>query len=300
MKRSERGTAIFMALLIIVIVASITSVLLRNQHIDIKRTQMLVTAEETYLYSQRVLDWAAGLMQKNFDTTYNTNAWPLQFPPTTIADGQGKIAGTLIDAEGLINLNNLAKNSGFTQSAEKKDTTGDETLDVIAKLFPLLGIPYSDSQQQDFMNAVTAWMSRVNPAQPYAMDGYDDGYTRLNPPYRSPHSPMISTSEMRPIVGSSPALMNRLAPYLIALPAQTKIKYEHAPEMIQRAMGVANPGIQPSKTKLTPSQFYLLRTEVYLRNQHLIVFSLLKRDAAGEGSAGQVKVTQLWQSFGMG
>jgi type II secretory pathway component PulK len=304
MKKSLQGTAIFMALLIIVIVASITTVLLRTQHIDVKRTQMLVTAEEIYLYSQAVLDWAAGRLQKDLETTYNTSAWPLLLPATTIADGQGKIAGTLFDAEGLININNLAKNSGLTSSTtegqtkptDKKDKTGEETTAVLTKLFPLLGIPYTESQQQDYLNAVTAWMSKVNPAQPYAMDAYDDGYTRLNPPYRAPHSPMISTSEMRSVVGSVPALMISLSPYLVALPAQTSLKAEHAPELIQRAIGIANQSAQPGQTKLTPSQFYLLKTEVYLRDQHMIVFSLLKREASGDGKV--VKVTQVWQSFG--
>ncbi|GEM_PF-2871200 len=296
-KLRSQGTAIFMALLIVAIVTSITVFIMRSQQIDIHRTEMMLTSDQAYLYTQGVIGWAKGAIQVNVQQRTPTHAapsWPLILPPTAIANGEGTIAGSLQDAEGLINLNNFAATLPTTNSTNNP-LPGNDTATVLLKLLTILHMPVSQAQGQQLIQAITAWVS--NPAKPGATytDSYDAQYRQAIPPYQSPHAFMVSASELRMVSGITPQLYNALLPYITALPDQTSLNHQHAPLPIQQALGQqSSQGSQPTQST---NHYFLLRTDVYLRDQHLIVYTLLQ--TLGGSKPGQPPlITTLWQSFG--
>lgn len=328
-----RGTAIFMALLIIAIVASLASVLMRLQQIDIRRTQMMLTSEQSYLYAQGVIDWAKGALKVDLQNPGKT-VWPMVLPPTPIADGAGTIAGILLDAQGLININNFSSTIGsqsqvppqpssqpssqfqpqtpgvmqqskINQAAQAASqmggqTGGENSSATRTLLFNLLGqldIQMNQAAQQQLASAITDWVSMPAGGVVNATDSYDQQYAKLNPPYRSPHAMMASVSELRTISGISPVIYSKLLPYIIALPVTASFNPAHAPPLLQKAAGYnaqQSQNSQASQQQGQSGQYFLLRADVYLHDQHLVLYTLIQRN----NDPQKLQITQLWQSFG--
>lgn len=346
MSKKIQGTAIFMALLMIAIVAATTVLIMRTQQIDIRRTQMMLTAEQAYLYGQGIIDWAkATLIADLQNPQANNTVWPIVMPPTDLPDGQGKIAGILQDAQGLININNFANINQSTPASQSPQTTtptagpnttppqtqpaanlaniantinkptmtsgssstttsnySQQTQMALSNLLGILGVQITPAQVKNLINAISGWENRSNPSPLISMDAYDEQYSRANPPYRSPHAPMVGTSELRIVQGVTPNIYNALAPYLVALPINTSINTIHSPPQILQALGLNAQSQQQTSSASGPpgqnaSQFFLLRADVFIQDQHVVLYALLQRQA--NPKAQQLPtISILWQSFG--
>lgn len=310
-----QGTAIFMALLIIAIVSAIAITLSRFQQLDIRRTNLMLTSEQAYLYAQGVEYWARGRLilelQRNqaANATQPITTWPIVLPPTRIADGQGTIMGSIQDAQGLFNLNNLAKlpetsanqsqvPSTINPSSKPGDASGVEisspSQELFIRLLSSLGLSLSIDQQKKLIAAISAWVSAGDKKIP---DAFDQSYAQMNPPYRSPHALMVSISELRTVAGVTPSIYNRLAPYITALPStKTSFTIQHAPLLLQQAFqsNQQNQAQGSGGNQSSLGNYFLLRTDVYLQDQHLILYSMLQRSS----QSNQSLVTVLWRSLG--
>jgi type II secretory pathway component PulK len=147
----------------------------------------------------------------------------------------------------------------------------------------------SQQEQQQLTAAITAWESTPKTGS-NAVDPFDSKYAQLNPPYRSPHALMASVTELRLISGMTSAAYTKILPYIIALPASTTFNAQHAPPLLQKAAGQQS-SAQPSQQ---PGQYFLLRADVFLQDQHLVLYTLLQRN----NDPQKFQVMQLWQSFG--
>lgn len=345
--KKSQGTAIFMALLIIAIVATIAIVLTRSQQLNIRRTQMMLVSEQAYLYAQGVVDWAIGELITELRNPKASTQWPLVLPPTPIANGQGTIAGTLQDAQGLFNINNFTTIKNVNPTSETGNLPGNANTsapgnvtqnplasasganaannpanptsitdkntgisassnanEVFINLLNALNIQLSPVQQKNLIAAITAWISASNNVSPTLMDPFDQQYAQMNPPYRSPHAPMVSVSELRTVAGVTPRIYNSLLPYITALPGNNTLNVLHAPPLLQRAMGIpGNNGQNTSQTgssaqtgdsQAKTSNYFLLRADVYLQDQHLILYSMLQKNSDPK----LPPFTILWRSMG--
>lgn len=318
----SRGTAIFMALLMIAIVAAIAVTLARLQRIDIRRTQMMITSEQGYLYAQGVVDWGISALESDLKSPLPDESWPLVLPSTPTPDGQGRISGILQDAEGLFNINNLApityhssdnspdnnSSAGAGTSADQKpgentaisskyNKTGLNTGSVansqtlFINLLNILPVHLSSQQQLALVAAIQDWISAQDNTSSSA--GFDSVYAQMNPPYQAPHKPMASISELRTVAGITPNIYNQLLPYIVALPVNTNVNSSRSPRVIKQALGLAADTKIPDSAQ-SPSEFFLLRADVILHDQHIVLFSMLNR--INNPQKPQVKI--LWQSLG--
>ena len=320
--KTVRGTAIFMALLMIAIVAAIAVTLLRTQQIDIRRTQMMITSEQGYLYTQGVVGWAISALQSDLRTPAASSAWPMILPPTSIADGQGKISGILQDAEGLFNINNFTKitnNNVINPSSNPNQAAGNVSTNIqvntamttkkntginaastsnsqttFINLLNVLHIQLSQQQQLNLIAAITDWISTQIPGTQNTASNFEAIYARMNPAYKAPHQPMMSISELRTVAGVTPAVYNQLLPYIVALPENTNINAAHSPLLLQQALGLQANTPPSTSTQQIPSKFFLLRTDVFLQDQHIVLYSLLLRSTDPKNPI----VNILWQSLG--
>jgi general secretion pathway protein K len=300
--KTQRGTAIFMALLVIAITASITVTMLRFQRLDIMRTQLMIHSEQAYLYAQGVIAWAAvALKQEIAKSSTDNTTWPMLLPPTLLPDGRGKISGVLEQAQARFNINNFSTQIN-TDKNESANLTARETL---IKLIRILDPEQSRDKVQDLLNAIQSWTSTTsnpeqtpqNQQQPMPMDYYDNQYSLLKPAYRSPHQPMASISELRVVSGMNAKLYQKLQPYLTALPVKTTIDTRYASPLLLQAMGLSDSKVNPKGDAVkNDHSFFLLRVDVYANEQHFVLYTMLKRDTAAPGK--QSTITQLWQSFG--
>ena len=278
-----RGTALFMSLLIVAIVATLVATLTRLQQVNIRLTQLLLTSEQAYLYSQGVIDWAIGAIILTHESTNPSVKWPLILPPTSIANGTGNIAGTLQDANALFNINNIANNLSSSQMSTDQQA-------ILLKLLARLNLRITKEQQQQLVAAITAWL---NPST-----AFDDIYLTAHPSYRSPHMPMASISELRAVAGVSAEIYQRLLPYITALPSATTINIAHASPLLLQALEISPEQLataqQAASTTKLSDHYYLLTTQVNLATHHFNSYCLLRYSFPNNIP----RVEMLWQSFG--
>lgn len=263
-RSKQNGTAIVTVLLILGIITVIATAMMVQQRIDIRRTQQIVTANQTYRYVQGVLYWAVGVIKQDNGqdaaaVAANQEEWIKLLPPTPIADGRGRIAGELIRLEQRINVNALADNNASTTF-----------LTYLKENFPDLG----EKASADLLNAIINWTRSPEQKAQETTGGedkntidLDSAYLKLNPPYNVPHNPMVSISELRLVTGINVELYQKFLQKLVALPQA-----------------------EPSTVA-----FYLLQADVTLDDQSLRVYSLLKRVVDNTGNA---KVLVVYESRG--
>lgn len=278
-KYKQNGTAVFMALLMVAIVASIAFALSQKQRIDIKRTQLLVTTESSYLYAQGAVDWAISQLQLDTVNPLSPAEWPLALTPTAIEDGQGVLTASLINADGLFNLNNFAnlKDDTKDKSAVKKPSAETQK-QILLSIIQQLNVPISDNQIQEIIVAIEEWVTPISPN-----NKFDLVYQQQIPPYHAPHRPMASVSELRTVAGMTPELYSALLPYVIALPEYTTINADYAPPLIQQALNSQGSN-QPKSGK-----YFLLRADVQIEGHQLTMYCLLQKN--------NDNVSVLWRSF---
>lgn len=281
----QQGTAILMALLIIAIVASISISITRMQTIYIRQTQMMLTSEQAMLYTQGVICLAKNALIEIAKNPDDDITWPITLPPQTIADGQGKMQGTLWNADGFFNLNNFANENMSWNIKNNKHIT------AFRNLLDLLNLQLSDDQKTALVDALTSWVS-YNPE-----NEFESVYRENIPPYQSGQQHMASVSEFRTVAGVTPLIYNQLLPYIFVLPEYSKLNMKVAPPLILQAYGTTNENLNKSADTAgikTTSKFYLLHGDVYLDNQHTTFYALLSLNSAGK----EVSVTVNWQTFG--
>ena len=134
--------------------------------------------------------------------------------PWRTESGQFLVPGGVIDARlndgsNCFNINSLA--------VQDEDQTGDANegaQTILSDLFGTLGITDGDSEA--LVAALTDWVDPDSQLTPLGAEDYD--YLDLSPAYRTPNTLVADISSIRAVSVVTPALFNRLVPYLCALP----------------------------------------------------------------------------------
>lgn len=220
------GAALITALLVIAIVATIAVALMSRLQIDIERSALNFNADAAYLASQQVRDWGVAKYTDIYKTQLqhlqNPN-WPITMD--TIAIPNGTIIGTLQNAQGAFNINNL---------------TNPAYQPFFARLIQYVQPNIDYDQALTLAKNVTFWLS-------FASTGntFDAVYQQKSPPYRAAHRLMISASELRLVDGFTGDLYQALSPYIIALPqVGTTIDVNAASEAVLIAGGISQAGAE--------------------------------------------------------
>jgi general secretion pathway protein K len=302
--RSQRGTAIIIALFVMVIAATASITMLARLQVDLRRTESLLNSYQTNQYGQGSIAWAID--------TLNTN-WQRKKPdqvvdktpivaPASIKNGYN-IQTTIYDAQSFFNLNNL--------------TVADYQFDFL-RLLRAVEPKISNNDATKLATGIHDWLG---PSVSPELAAY---YAGLNPGYKAPHAPMASVSELRLIKGVTPDLYNKLLLHLVVLPTTTPININNASTevltslstgmsseqakkiLIQRKdkpfldtqsfnalEGVKNLKIESAKITVI-SNYFLVETKVSIGQQQTILYTLLNRTTQGP----KALVTVLWQLKG--
>jgi general secretion pathway protein K len=209
----QQGTAIIVALFITALVAAAAIAMIERMRTDIYRTELLLNNIQANQYAagslywamdQLTTDWKQQQPKKIIDRT------PIRSPVNEVKGA--KISSIIFDGQGKINLNNL---------------TDAQFQTLFIRLLQLVQPNLDKNAAQNITLNIANWiMPGLNNTQT------DQYYAKLNPPYRAPHRPMVSVSELRLVKDITPALYAKLLPYVTALPEKTQININNAPLLV--------------------------------------------------------------------
>jgi general secretion pathway protein K len=219
MTSRPRGAAIVLAMLLAALAATIAATLLWQQQRWINDHEHRRDQVQAQALAMAGVQWARQIVFDNAPASAPVHLgqpWALRLPAIPLENGS--IAGYIVDAQGRINVNNLASSA-----------IQPNTLAALARLFATLSLPPT------LLNAVTDWVD----ADDRVTDpgGAEDAwYMAQSTPGLSANTPVKRTGELLAVRGSSSAALGRLRPYLTALDAPATVNVNTAPAEVLTAI----------------------------------------------------------------
>lgn len=296
----QRGVVVVVALFIVALVATMSYVMMARLERDTRRALLIVRHTQAELYAEGSIVWAIDQLRANLMAAkpdQMVDRIPLKSPVNTV-DGY-HIQSTVYDLQSRFNLNTL----GFEEAQES-----------FARLIKAVSPEMTNEQIVSLIKNIVDWLS---PSQQDA--NAIKYYLELPVPYRPANKPMQNASELTLVKEMTPALFQALSPYIIALPAETRVNIQTAslpvlmslsPKMTQDAakqlieFRSQSPFCPQNLTSdvlkqydivkyvTAVSDYFLVETEVSIENQHIVLYTLLFRSKRDE----KIVVTRLMQA----
>lgn len=219
----ERGSALITALFIMTLVAIAATAMSTRLQLDIYRTRLTITSDQSYLASQAVSFWAMSELSKDkplFNKSTPTGQI-LEFPITFKHSYPNiTVTGQLYDLQGRFNLNTIH---------DKK------YLLLFLRLLPIIMPNTDESKQRTIAKATKQWILPWMPGR--GNDDFSSYYSKQKPPFHPANYPMQSVSEFRLIQGVDSRLWEISQDYLTALPEITPININTASSNVLMSLG---------------------------------------------------------------
>ncbi len=217
---AQRGAAIITALLLVVVIAGIAAALIAQQSQALTRTERGNARAHAMWLAAPVLDYVRDSVRQSFKPGRSVNftqAWARGIAALPVEGGTA--SGRMIDHGGLFNLNNLARDG----KSSPPDVAAFRRLLVLLKLDPVLA------------DAAVDWIDADDEA---TLPGGQENalYFAGARPVRAANRWLVHPAELLRAKGFDEAAMNRLAPFVTALPARTPLNVNTAPEEVIAAL----------------------------------------------------------------
>ena len=209
--RNQAGVAVVTALLIVAIIATLASYVALGQQVWLRQAQNIADRTQAQTVISGAFDWAAVILTldaQDNQTDDLTQAWAQVLPPLP-AEG-GVVTGRITDAQGRFNLNNLVR----------QGTVSAEDVLVFQRLLQEQDLPV------ELVGALVDWLDGDSVTQPNGAEDVD--YLSGERPYRAANQPLQSVEELRLVKGFSGEIVNKLRPFVTALPQATAININTA------------------------------------------------------------------------
>lgn len=224
MSGASRGVALITALLVTAIATIVAVGMAASQQLDIRRSSNVLEGDQAYLYTLGIENWAQGVLVTDARRPGQPNdhlkeIWASALPPIDVEGG--KVAGKMEDLQGRFNINNL-----ITQNDEP---SAPDVL-IFQRLLGVLGL------EIDLVYPLIDWIDE-NPQLTLPNGAEDVEYLGRTIPYRAANRALVSTSELLLVKDFTAEIYAELAPYICALPEQTRINVNTAPAQVLAALG---------------------------------------------------------------
>lgn len=216
----ERGVAIITVILIVALAAGMAAFMAWQQQIWLRQVENLRDQAQAQAVARAAIDWARAVLaedaRKNNVDHLGEN-WATVLVPLPVENGRA--SGSIADQQGLFNLNNLVRNG----KASPPD------LAVLRRLLQQLDLP------ADLANAAADW---IDPdAEALLPGGAEDiDYLAMDPPGRSANRMMTEVGNLYRVKGYSRETVERLRPFVTALPEPTPVNVNTAPAEVLAAL----------------------------------------------------------------
>lgn len=233
----QQGVALVTAILMVTLATIAAVAMATRQQLDIRRTGNLLHGTQALTFTEAAESWARVILERDAskgNVDFLEEDWHKPVPPTFVEGGS--IAGRVFDMQGRFNINSLIDNSGkripdmldrfkvLLRNLDIQDVLADYLVDFI-DTDDVLGFP--------------------NGAE-------DTDYLLLQPGYRTANQPLVSVTELSLVKGFTADIVNRLIPFVTALPEATPINVNTAPAEVLRALvktAGGSPGISLDDAK---------------------------------------------------
>lgn len=208
---SERGVALITVLLVVTIAAVMAAEVAWRQQVWTRQVENLRDAGQARALLAGALDWIALILgedRRKGAADHLAEAWA---QPIVTPVEYGSASGRLVDAQACFNLNNLVADGQASPA------------DVAAyrRLLAMLGLPAG------LADALLDWLDADD--IPNGNDGAEqDWYAARHPPRLAANQPLAHPGELALVRGYDRAALERLAPYVCALPETTAINLNTA------------------------------------------------------------------------
>ena len=201
MKTSNRqqGVAIITALLIVALAASTAAFMAWQQNLWLRQVENLQDMVRAKSAALGGIDWAR-----------DVGAIPVE---------EGAISGRIVDQQGLFNLNNLVRDG----------RASEPDIERFRRLLALLNLP------QNLANAVTDWIDADNETR-YPGGAEDIDYLSREPASRAANQMLTEVADLYRVQGFDAATIERLRPFVTALPRHTDVNVNTAPAEVLAAL----------------------------------------------------------------
>jgi general secretion pathway protein K len=216
----QSGSALILALLVVAIVATLASSILWRQELWIADIGMQREKAVLIGLARSGTDWAQAILAEDARTSaidHLGEAWTQKIPLIPIDEGE--LGGFLEDQQGRWNLNNLVRNG-------KADPYQFE---IMQRLLESLGLSV------ELAFALQDWMDGDGETSATA-GAEDDFYLLLRSPYRAANAMLSHVDELRLVRGFSPDVIEKLRPFVTALPEFSAINVNTAPREVLAAL----------------------------------------------------------------
>ncbi len=221
--RRPRGVALLIALLIVVILASASTALAWQQTLAIRRTEDMLASDQAWALALGGEAVAAQGLATSLQGVGNVNlTQPWAQPRQGLVGSDAAIAGSIIDLQGLFNLNDLAP--AASASAIMR--------------FRFQHLLTQAGADPGLVDAVADWTNPI-PVATGSEGAGDAYYLGLQPPYRTGAAPFVSASSLRLVRGFTQPVYTQIAPFVSALPQPTTINVNTAPAPVLEAIGLS-------------------------------------------------------------
>ncbi|HEY5683585.1 MAG TPA: type II secretion system minor pseudopilin GspK [Sulfuricaulis sp.] len=215
----QRGLALITAMLVVAVAATMAAYLGLDQQIWQRQSENLTDRAQAEVVRAGALEWVITILAKDANESSSddlTEDWAKKLPPIPVEGGV--VTGQIIDAQSKFNLNNLVRNN---QPSPPDIGTFQHLLKTL-----LLDPNLSD--------AVIDWIDSDSNARPAGAEDID--YLQMKTPYRAANQPLQSVEELRLIRGFTPENIEKLLPWVTALPQPTEINVNTAPQEVLAAV----------------------------------------------------------------
>lgn len=217
----QSGSALILALLVVAIVAALASSILWRQELWIADIGMQREKAMLRGLVRSGADWARAILSEDARISaidHLGESWTQKIPLTPVDEGE--IGGFLVDQQGRWNLNNLVRNG-------KVDPYQFE---IMQRLLESLGLPV------ELAFALQDWMDGDGEPSSATAGAEDDYYLSLPSPYRAANAMLSHVDELRLVRGFSPDVIEKLHPFVTALPEFSAINVNTAPREVLAAL----------------------------------------------------------------
>lgn len=210
--REQRGVAVLMVLLIMALATVLAVWMTTQQSLWLRQMQGQFDHAQAKRFALAGVDWARAVLADDLSsstTDHEQELWTARLPPIPLDDGE--IQGVIEDRQGLFNLNNLVR-------AGVVDAVG---LAQYRRLLRLLDLPDA------LASTLVDWLDADDVAQ--LPGGAESAYYLALPePCRAANRPLQELAELERVKGYDRQVIERLTPFVTALPMTTPLNVNFA------------------------------------------------------------------------
>ena len=213
-----RGAALILAMLIAALAATVAVTLAAGQQQWLAGVALRSEQVQAQALAQAGVQWARQIMFEDValgPVDHLGEPWALTLPATPIENGS--IQGRIVDAQGLLNLNDLGHDTAAGTLARARFT----------RLFARLGVPASA------LDVIADWVDADGAARPGGAE--DAWYRAQRSASLAANAPIVRVAELAALRNFTPQAADALAPFVAALPPETKLNVNTAPPEVLAA-----------------------------------------------------------------